>query len=70
MATQPISVTIEKKIAGKLEELSNQTHRKKSYFVNEALRAYFEEIRDYDIALSRRGRKTTPIIDAKKKLGI
>ena len=70
MPTKPISVTIEEEIASKLKELSEQTHRKKSYFVNEALREYFNELKDYEIALSRRGGKTTALSEAKKQLGL
>lgn len=70
MPTKPISITIDEEISKKLEKLSSETHRKKSYYVNEALRTYFEELEDYDIALSRRGGKTTSLDDAKKELGI
>ena len=70
MPTKPISITIDEEISEKLEKLSSETHRKKSYYVNEALRTYFEELEDYDIALSRRGGKATSLEDAKKELGI
>ena len=70
MPTKPISITIDQDISEKLDRISAETHRKKSYYVNEALRTYFEELEDYEIALSRRGGKTTSLKDAKKDLGI
>ena len=70
MPTKPISITIDEDVSKKLDRIAADTHRKKSYYVNEALRAYFEEIEDYEIALSRRGGKTVTLKDAKKDLGI
>ncbi len=70
MPTKPISITIDEDVSHKLDRLATETHRKKSYYVNEALRAYFEEIEDYQIALSRKGGKTVSLANAKKELGI
>ena len=70
MATKPISVTIDEVLAEKLSRIAEDTHRKKSYFVNKALEEYFEEIEDLELALERRGGTTTPINKAKEKLGL
>ncbi|OHD62704.1 MAG: hypothetical protein A2176_12780 [Spirochaetes bacterium RBG_13_51_14] len=70
MPTKPLSITIDKDISEKLNRISSETHRKKSFYVNEALRVYFEELEDYEIALSRRGGKTTSLKDSKKELGL
>ena len=70
MATKPISITIDEALAEKLAKIAEDTHRKKSYFVNRALEEYFEEIEDLELALERKGGKTTPILIAKKKLGL
>ncbi len=70
MATKILSTTVDEKIAEKLEKLSRETHRKKSYYVNRALKEYFEEIQDYDIALSRKGGAPVTLNKAKKELGI
>ena len=70
MATKPISITIDEELVDKLNKIATDTNRKKSYFVNQALREYFEEIEDYELALERRSGKSTPIIKAKEILGL
>lgn len=70
MATKPISITIDKALAEKLERIASETHRKKSYYVNQALKEYFEEIEDYELALKRQGGESVPMSEAKEELGI
>ena len=70
MAKRPISITIDEALAAKLEKIAEDTHRKKSYFVNRALEEYFEEIEDLELALERKGGSSTPIHIAKKNLGL
>ncbi len=70
MATKPISITIDEALAEKLAKIAEDTHRKKSYFVNQALGEYFEEIEDFELALERRGGKSTPISKAREELGL
>ena len=70
MATKPISITIDEELAEKLEKIAADTHRKKSYYVNQALKEYFEEIEDYNVALQRKGGKAVPFDTAKEELGI
>ena len=70
MAAKPISVTIDEALVEKLTKIAEDTHREKSYFVNRALEEYFEEIEDFELALERKGGKSTPIHIAKKKLGL
>ena len=70
MATKPISITVDEELVDKLNKIAAETNRKKSYFVNQALREYFEEIEDYELALERRGGTSTPISEAKEKLGL
>ncbi len=70
MDKKPISITIDETLAETLAKIAEDTHRKKSFFVNQALREYFEEIEDYELALERRGGKSTPIIKAGKELSL
>lgn len=70
MATKILSTTVEEEIIAKLNKLAKETHRKKSYYVNQALKEYFEEIEDYNIALSRKGGDTVSLKEAKKQLGV
>jgi predicted DNA-binding protein len=70
MATKPISITIDEALAEKLNKIAEDTHRKKSYFVNRALEEYFEEIEDLELALKRMGGKSTPISKAREELGL
>lgn len=70
MATKPIRITIDEELAAKLERIASETHRKKSYYVNQALKEYFEEIEDYELALQRRGEDSVTLSKAKEELGI
>ncbi len=38
--------------------------------MNKALEDYFEEVEDLELALKRRGGKSTPISKAKEELGL
>ena len=69
MATKILSTTIEEKNFEQLKNIASKTNRKRSYYVNEALKLYFEEIRDYEIALSRKGKKSISISKAEIELG-
>ena len=70
MPTKPISITIDEELAAKLDRIVSETHRKKSYYVNQALKEYFEELEDYDLALERKGGEAVSIDTAKEELGI
>ena len=70
MATRVLSATIDEAVADRLEHLSAETSRKKSYFVNQALKEYFMTLDDYETAPKRRGGATTPIGKARRELGI
>jgi predicted DNA-binding protein len=70
MATKAISITIDETLAEKLNRIAEDTHRKRSYFVNRALEEYFEELEDFELARERRGGKSTPISKAKEALGL
>ena len=70
MATRVVSATVDRTVAEKLDRLAAATNRKKSYYVNAALKEYLEEIEDYDLALARKGGKTVTLAEARKQLGI
>ena len=70
MARKNLSATVDEDIAEKLEALSEETNRKKSYYVNQALREYFEALEDHEIAFSRKGGESVSLEDAKKALGL
>ena len=70
MAMRVVSATVEEALAARLEHLAADTGRKKSYFVNQALKEYFLALDDYEVALSRRGGASTPIGKVKKELGL
>ena len=69
MATRVVSASIDEALADKLEKVAADTSRKKSYFINQALKEYFEELEDYEIALARRGGAATPLDEAERELG-
>jgi len=70
MATKILSTTIDEKLAEKLDKFAAETHRKKSFFVNQALKEYFEEIEDYELALKRKDGESISLIQAKKELNL
>jgi predicted DNA-binding protein len=70
VATKVMSATVDEVVAERLDRLAAATNRKKSYYVNEALKSYLEEIEDNQLALERMGGKTVTIADARKQLGI
>jgi predicted transcriptional regulator len=70
MATRVLSATVDEALADRLEHLASETSRKKSYFVNLALKEYFMALDDYEIALKRKGGAATPIDRAMKELGL
>jgi len=70
MATKVLSTTIDEKLVKKLNALALKTQRKKSYFVNMALKQYFEEIEDYELALQRKNGESITLKQAKKELNI
>ena len=68
-----VNVRVPKEIEERLEELTRLTHRSKSFYVREALRAYLEDLEDYYISLERfadKSSKRYTIEEAKEKLGI
>ena len=70
MAKKILSMTVDEVLVEKLNRIAAETHRKKSYFVNQALKEYFEEIEDYVIALQRKGGESVSLSKAKEELGL
>ena len=70
MAKKILSITVDEVLVEKLNRIAAETHRKKSYFVNQALKEYFEEIEDYVIALQRKGGESVSLSKAKEELGL
>ena len=70
MATRVLSATVDETLAERLEILATETSRKKSWFVNQALKEYFAALDDYEAALERMGGTTVPLARAKKELGV
>ena len=70
MAKKILSMTVDEVLVEKLNRIAAETHRKKSYFVNQALKEYFEEIEDYVLALQRKGGESVSLNKAKEELGL
>ena len=70
MATRVVSASIDEALAEKLDRVAADTNRKKSYFINQALKEYFEELEDYEVALARRGGAATPLHESERELGL
>lgn len=66
-----LSVRLSKNVEHRLIDLSEKTHRSKSYYVERALEQYLGEQEEYLLALSRMEEKGPNISleEAKKQLG-
>ena len=68
-----LSMRLEDKLDRKLQRLSKDTERPKSFFIRKALELYLDEYADYQIALARRADKddeTMTLAQARKALGL
>jgi RHH-type transcriptional regulator, rel operon repressor / antitoxin RelB len=68
-----ISVRLPKEIVEKLDVITQETERPRSYIIQKALESYIEDFADLQIALDRLHDKTDPVISAKemrKTLGL
>ena len=65
-----VSASIDDELAAKLDRVAADTNRKKSYFINQALKEYFEAVEDHEIALARRGGASTHLDEAERELGL
>jgi RHH-type rel operon transcriptional repressor/antitoxin RelB len=68
-----VNVRVPKEIEKRLEELTRLTHRSKSFYVREALKAYIEDLEDYYISLERLADKSSKrytLKEAEEKLGL
>lgn len=70
MGKRVVSASIDDELAEKLERVAADTNRKKSYFINQALKEYFEGVEDHEIALARRGGASIPLEEAERELGL
>ena len=66
-----LSVRLSEKIEQRLSQLSEKTHRSKSYYVEKALEQFLDDQEDYLLALSRLEEEGPNISleEAKKQLG-
>jgi len=68
-----ITVRLPEEISDKLDDLSLEIRRKKSFIIKSALEQYLDEYADYQIALDRLKDKQDKIItseDLREELGI
>lgn len=68
-----ISVRIPDNLASKLDEISKETERPKSFHVQKALESYLNEIADLQVALDRLHDTSDPVIsidEMRSELGL
>jgi RHH-type rel operon transcriptional repressor/antitoxin RelB len=68
-----VNVRVPKEIEERLEELTRLTHRSKSFYVREALKAYIEDLEDYYISVERLADKSSKrytLEEVEEKLGL
>ncbi len=59
-----VSIRLPDDIAERLEHLSNEIHRNKTYIIKSALEKYLDEYADYQIALDRLRDKDDSIVSS------
>jgi RHH-type rel operon transcriptional repressor/antitoxin RelB len=67
----PISVRIPDSLASELSLISKETERPKSFHIQKALEAYFEELADLHVAFDRLHDTSDPVVslgDMRKEL--
>jgi RHH-type rel operon transcriptional repressor/antitoxin RelB len=67
------SMRLDAKLHRKLQRLSKDTERPKSFFIKKALELYLDEYEDYQVALARRADRddeTLTLAQARKALGL
>ena len=68
-----LTLRLNDQLEKKLQKLSKETERPKSYFVKKALELYLDEYQDYETALARRADKDEEVLtlaQMKKTLGV
>ena len=68
-----ISVRIPDNLASKLDEISKETERPKSFHIQKAIESYLNEIADLQVALDRLHNTTDPIVsidEMRSELGL
>lgn len=67
-----LSVRIKEALEERLAELTNKTHRSKSYYVERALEQFLDEYEEYLIALSKLEEEgpNVSLDEVKKQLGL
>lgn len=70
MATKVLSATVDETLIERLQRLADETSRKKSWFVNQALKEYFDALDDYETARGRKGGPSTTLAVARRDLGL
>lgn len=68
-----ISVRIPDELASQLSEIAKETERPKSFHIQKALEAYFDDLADLQIAFDRLFDKSDPVVsmhDMRKEIGL
>ena len=67
-----LGVRLDKKLESRLDKLSRQTGRSKSYYAREAIRQYLEDREDYlkGIAALERREPTISLEELERRLGL
>lgn len=61
----PISIRIPEELLKQLDMIAKETERPRSFYIQKALEAYFEDYANLQIALYRLHDKTNPIVSSK-----
>lgn len=70
MGKQNISITLDSDLLEKLEALTRETERKRSWLIRQAIQGYLEEIEDLQTAKNRLHEERLTPAQLRKQLGL
>ena len=70
MPKQNISATIDSRLLSRIDDLSEETERNRSWLIGKAIETYLEELEDLKVAKSRLDDKRLNATALKKAIGV
>lgn len=67
---QNVSATLDRGLLKKLDDLSHETERNRSWLIGKALEVYLEELEDLKVSTSRLGDKRLTPAELRKSVGL
>lgn len=70
MSKQNVSITLDSDILDRLDELTEETERKRSWLISKAIEVYLEELADLKVAKERLHNERLTPAQLRKEIGL